>query len=179
MTAMKNRKWICGLKMLNMYKPNRDLIEDSVREKLRGQEGDIVMNKKRFKPLLIAVAAVGMTFVSALTVNAATDGALSDKILKTIENVSIKINGKDVDVTGGVEKQDENGNTYYEFYVDDSSDGNASVKTYPDGKDGNAYYEFNFEKTITGSQSEDNSVDFKIDIEGNAPGESTSENATE
>lgn len=173
MAAMKNRKWICGLKMLNMYKPNRDLIEDSVREKLSRQEGDIIMNKKRFKPALIAAAAVGMTFVSALTVNAATDGALSDKILKTIENLSIKINGKDVDITSGVEKQDENGNTYYEFHVDDSSDGNASVKTYPDGKDGNAYYEFNYE--ITDSMLEGGSKEVEIEVDGSFTGETTSE----
>ena len=57
--------------------------------------------------------------------------------------------------------------------MDDSSDGNASVKTYPDGKDGNAYYEFNYE--ITDSMLEGGSKEVEIEVDGSFTGETTSE----
>lgn len=102
-----------------------DSISLSVQNKLENEKGHITMTKKRIKPLLIVAAAVATAAVSMISVNAATDGAITDAVENTVSKVKMFINGEEVEadaylVDSGV---DENGNEYsvYRFDVDDDT----------------------------------------------------------
>lgn len=103
-----------------------DSISLSVQNKLENEKGHITMTKKRIKPLLIVAAAVATAAVSMISVNAATDGAITDAVENTVSKVKMFINGEEVEadaylVDSGV---DENGNEYsvYRFDVDEDDD---------------------------------------------------------
>lgn len=94
----------------------------SVHGKLENEKGRITMTKTRkIKPLIIAAAIASTAAISMISVNAMTDGAVTDAIDSTIHKVKVFINGEETDaelVDSGV---DENGVEYqvYELYVDD------------------------------------------------------------
>ena len=71
-------------------------------------------NKRRIKPLVIAAAVAATAAVSMVSVNAATDGQL-------VEKISLFINGKEQDIDNSNIKKgvDENGDQYYEFHVNE------------------------------------------------------------
>lgn len=105
-----------------------DSISLSVQEKLKkleNEKGQIVMTntKKKVRPIIIAAAAVATAAISMISVNAATDGAITDAVEGVVSKVKVFINGEEVEadaylVDSGV---DEDGNEYviYECEVDD------------------------------------------------------------
>ncbi len=106
-----------------------DSISLSVQNKLENEKGQITMTKKRIRPLMIAAAAVATAAISMISVNAATDGAITDAVENTISKVSLFINGEEVDadvyyVESGV---DEDGNEYKVYSVDVDEDTDTSI----------------------------------------------------
>ena len=120
----RNNKWIFGYGITDMEEPDRDYIKQSVREKLKDQKGEIIMNKRKIKPLFIAIAAAATAFASIAVVNAATDGAVVEKLNETIGYITVKINGKEIDAKGHIVSEDEN-TVIYEFEIDDSELSNS------------------------------------------------------
>lgn len=102
-----------------------DSISLSVQDKLENEKGQIVMTntKKKVRPIIIAAAAVATAAISMISVNAATDGAITDAVEGVVSKVKVFINGEEVEadaylVDSGV---DEDGNEYviYKCEVDD------------------------------------------------------------
>lgn len=115
----------------------------------------INMTKKKranFKPLIIAAIIAALTLASAISVNAATNGAIVDKVENVVRSVKVFINGEEKDAYDiKYEHRSENfesqprdyyrfeldGDSYVEFDLDNSG---ASV---------NANIEYdNFEATV-------------------------------
>ena len=122
----KNKKWILGYEMLDMEKPDRDYIQKSVRNKLQKQKGEIIMIKRKLKPLIITAAAIGTSLASLTIVNAATDGAVTKKINEAVEYITVKINGKEIDAKGHKISEDA-GTVIYEFEIDDGDTENEII----------------------------------------------------
>lgn len=111
----KNDNWSQSFAPLNTAECDPVRIAGSVREKINAEKGrNITMktNKRRIKPLVIAAAVAATAAVSMVSVNAATDGQL-------VEKISLFINGKEQDIDNSNIKKgvDENGDQYYEFHV--------------------------------------------------------------
>ena len=122
----KNKKWILGYKMLDMEKPDRDYIQKSVRNKLEKQKGEIIMIKRKLKPLIITAAAIVTSLASLTIVNAATDGAVTEKINEAVEYITVKINGKEMEAKGHIVSEDDS-TIIYEFEIDDSDAENGII----------------------------------------------------
>ncbi len=86
------------------------------------------MNKRRiFKPLLVAAAIVSVSAVSLVTANAATDGAVADKIT---ELFTVFINGEPMEIEADVSEYDE-GDIHVKEYSFDVTDEDAISITEP------------------------------------------------
>lgn len=120
-----DKEFIFGYKMLDYRKIKKSAVRKSVRNKLENSKGEVtVMKMSKLKKLAIAGAVAAVSIVSFTTVNAATDGAVMDKITETITNVRIKINGEEVEVPAVVK---EVGDDYVEFEVEVSGDDDDEV----------------------------------------------------
>lgn len=112
----RNDNWSQDIAPLNTAECDPVRIAGSVREKINAEKGrNITMktNKRRIKPLVIAAAVAATAAVSMVSVNAATDGQL-------VEKIRLFINGEEQDdssskLTAGV---DSDGNTYYKYQAD-------------------------------------------------------------
>lgn len=109
-------------------------IADSVRDRIEAKKGKVITmrtNKRRIKPLVIAAAVAATAAVSMLSVNAATDGQL-------VEKIRLFINGEEQDIDSSNIKTgvDENGDPYYEFHVNEDTDSEVSVEADEDVADG-------------------------------------------
>lgn len=112
----RNDNWSQDIAPLNTAKCDPVRIAGSVREKINAEKGrNITMktNKRRIKPLVIAAAVAATAAVSMVSVNAATDGQL-------VEKIRLFINGEEqeLDVSKLKTGVDSDGNTYYEYHVD-------------------------------------------------------------
>ena len=110
---MKNNNWAKNIKPINLDNKDYTIISQAVREQIRKTEKGvkIKMNKK-FKTLLVAAMIAATTIVSAVSVNAATDGALMEK-------VKFIVNGEEKEMDAVV-TENENGDITYKIQVDDS-----------------------------------------------------------
>ncbi len=133
--------------------------------------------KKRysFKALAVAVAALIMLTVVMLTVNAATDGAVGEKINEVSKEISEKItvlfNGEEIEADCKTETfVDENGNkgVVSTIILPDVSDSSKDEKSESDDEIVFRYYKAlqdASENTI--QESEETTVAFEIKIEEN------------
>ena len=87
---------------------------DEIKERILNMES----TKKRysFKALAVAVAVLVMFAAAMLTANAATDGAIGDKVIELskeiTEKISVVVNGKEIEATFNYKPiTDENGKT--------------------------------------------------------------------
>lgn len=113
-----------------------DSISLSVQNKLENEKGQITMTKKRIRPLMITAAAIATAAVSMISVNAATDGAITEAVENTVTKVRMFVNGEEVEadarcVESGV---DEDGNPYsvFTFDVDDEEADSVEVAVIED-----------------------------------------------
>ncbi len=83
------------------------------------------MNKRRiFKPLLVAAAIVSVSAVSLVTANAATDGAVADKIT---ELFTVFINGEPMEIEADVSEYDEGDVHVKEYSFDVTNKDGVSI----------------------------------------------------
>jgi len=83
------------------------------------------MNKRRiFKPLLVAAAIVSVSAMSLVTANAATNGALAEKIT---ELFTVFVNGEPMEVEVNVSEYDEGDVHVKEYSFDVPDDDGISV----------------------------------------------------
>ena len=110
---MKNNNWAKNIKPIDLDNKDYTIISQAVREQIRKTEKGvkIKMNKK-FKTLLVAAMIAATAIVSAVSVNAATDGALMEK-------VKFIVNGEEKEMDAVV-TENENGDITYKIQVDDS-----------------------------------------------------------
>lgn len=110
---MKNNNWAKNIQPIDLEKKDHTIISQAVREQIKKSEKGVkVKMNKRFKTLLVAAVIAVTAAVSAVSVNAATDGALMEK-------VKFIINGEEKDMDAVVTKN-ENGDITYEIQADDS-----------------------------------------------------------
>lgn len=124
-----NKGFIGNYKMIDYKKIKKSVIRKSVRHKLENVKDEvIIMKMSKLKKLAIAGAIAAVTLVSFTTVNAATDGAVMEKITETITNVRLKINGEEVEMPAVVK---EVGDDYIEYEIEISdTDGSGSIEVY-------------------------------------------------
>lgn len=124
-------KWLKDYPMIDYKKVNCKRIRNSVGEKLSEQKGEVIYMKKRsFKPLAIIGAVLAVSAASVFTVNAATDGAVVDKIKEWTGNVTVYINGEEVEMPAKVIDVDED-RRIVEFEVDDENgDDDVNIEYY-------------------------------------------------
>ncbi|WP_302681720.1 hypothetical protein [uncultured Ruminococcus sp.] len=142
----KNDNWSQSFAPLNTAECDPVRIAGSVREKINAEKDrNITMktNKRRIKPLVIAAAVAATAAVSMVSVNAATDGQL-------VEKISLFINGKEQDIDNSNIKKgvDENGDQYYEFHVNEDTDSEVSVELRGDVSD-----------------ADDNGIHYEMDVD--------------
>lgn len=126
-----DKDFIMGYKMLDYRKIKKSAVRKSVRNKIDDSKGEVtVMKMSKLKKLAIAGAIAAVSVVSFTTVNAATDGAVMDKITETIQNVRLKINGEEVEVPAVVK---EVGDDYVEVEVEVSGDDGDELSVEYDG----------------------------------------------
>lgn len=115
---------------VNQTKVSKDInekIKNAVREKMgvndesEGKNMNVKVKRRALKTALIAAAVVVMSAVSVVGANAATDGAIFDKV-----KMLINVNGEDVEREGTV-KTDGNMTTI-EFDVDEDKDRSVSIE---------------------------------------------------
>lgn len=102
--AMKNN--ILGYEMLDCKKIKKSAVRKAVRKKLKTKDEVVIMKMSRMKKLAIAGAVTGTVLLSFTTVNAATNGAVMDKISDSFTNIRIFINGKEVEKEAVVKYDD-------------------------------------------------------------------------
>ncbi len=94
-------------------------IKESVKEKISVESEEIKMETKkvrRIRPLILAAAIAAMSAVSVLSVNAATDGEVANKI-------KLLINGKESDIEPKIEENSDGSVSYtYEVNEGDSQE---------------------------------------------------------
>ncbi len=102
----------------------------SVQNKLENEKGKITMTKKRIRPLMIAAAAIATATVSMISVNAATDGAITDAVGDTVTKIRMFINGEEVEADAHIVESgvDEEGNEYAVYTFDVDEDETDSVE---------------------------------------------------
>lgn len=147
-------KWLKDYPMIDYKKADCKKIRNSVGEKLTEQKGEVIYMKKRsFKPLAIIGAVLAVSAASVFTVNAATDGAVVDKLKEWTGNVRICINGEEVEVLAKIKEIDvDEDRRIVEFEVDDeNSDDDVNIE----------YYEYYDESDIP----DDLDVDMEISTE--------------
>ena len=98
-------KWLKDYPMIDYEKADCKRIRNSVGEKLSEQKGEVIYMKKRsFKPLAIIGAVLAVSAASVFTVNAATDGAVVNKIKEWTGNVTVYINGEEVEMPAKIKE---------------------------------------------------------------------------
>lgn len=102
----RNEKTILGYEMLDRKKIKRSAVKKAVRKKLNGKDEVVIMKTSVMKKLAIAGAVAGTILLSFTTVNAATGGAVVDKVSETFSKVRIMINGKEVEKDAIVRSED-------------------------------------------------------------------------
>ena len=95
----RSKAFIMDYRLLEYKKIRKYTIRKSVRDKLKR------MNKLR--KLAVAGAIAAATLISFTTVNAATDGAVINKITDTITNVRFIVDGREVEKTAVVKEKGE------------------------------------------------------------------------
>lgn len=135
----------------------------SVQNKLENEKGQITMTKRRIRPLMIAAAAIATAAISMISVNAATDGAITDAVENTVTKVRMFINGEEVEadaycVESGV---DEEGNPYSVFTFDVDDDEADSVEVAITGDDTVVNYDTEF----SDDETYDTETDYTYDGE--------------
>lgn len=149
---MKNN--ILGYEMLDCKKVKKSSVKKAVRKKLETKDEVIIMKKSKMKKLAVIGTVIGTALLSLTTVNAATDGAVINKISDTFSNIHISINGKEVDKDAVLKYDDgdtivfevegsgdevivanedpyEEGENYLSVYFTEDSDGIIESETSP------------------------------------------------
>lgn len=109
-------KWLKDYPMINYKKADYKKIRNSVGEKLKEQKGEVIYMKKRsLKPFAVAGAVLAVSAMSIFTVNAATDGAVMDKVREWTSDITMLVNGEKVEVPAKIK---EYGDDYIEFEVE-------------------------------------------------------------
>ena len=124
--------WLKKYPMINYKKADCKKISNSVREKLSEQKGEVIYMKRSFKPIAIIGAVLAVSFLSVFTVNAATDGAVVDKIKEWKQNITVYINGKKVEMPVKIKQI---GDDYigYEIEIDDENSGGGYIEFSEEG----------------------------------------------
>lgn len=123
-------KWLKNYPMIDYKKADCKRIRNSVGEKLSEQKGEVIYMKKRsFKPLAIAGAILAVSAASVFTVNAATDGAVVDKIKEWTGKVTICINGEEVEVPAKMKDISEDGKII-EFEITDDNGDDTNIEVF-------------------------------------------------
>lgn len=136
---MKSKdNWIKKYPMMDYQKIDCKKIRNSVGEKILKQKGEvIIMKHRKFKTLAIVGAVMAASAASIFTVNAATDGAVVKTVKEWIANVTVFIDGKEVEVPAKMKKIE--GNDDYmeceiELEVDDGDgDNEQHIFIYEEG----------------------------------------------
>lgn len=108
-TALKRSKaFIMDYRLLEYKKIRKYTIRKSVRDKLKRMKGEVkIMKMSKLRKLAVAGAIAAATLISFTTVNAATDGAVINKITDTITNVRFIVDGREVEKTAVVKEKGE------------------------------------------------------------------------
>ena len=115
---MKN-KWLKDYPMIDYKKADCKKIKNSVGEKLTEQKGEVIyMKHKRLKPIAIIGAILAVSTASIFTVNAATDGAVVDTVKEWFTNVTVYINGEEVELPAKIREVNEDDYGYKEIEVE-------------------------------------------------------------
>ena len=134
---MKRNNWAEDFTPINMADKNdfsKSAISLSVYEKLTELEnaekrkGQITMEKttkRRIKPFIIAAAISASAMISMISVNAATDGAVTKTLDKTAKKITCYINGEEVDAT--VTNVSETDNEVIYQFDNNNSDGESDT----------------------------------------------------
>lgn len=125
----KNNDWAQNIAPMKTESCDFKRISDSVRKRIEAEKGNgITMTKKtKIRPLIIAAAITATAAVSIISVNAATDGAITDAVADTVTKVKCFINGEETDaylVDSGV---DESGNEYMVYQLDAGDEDSTSI----------------------------------------------------
>lgn len=96
-------------RLLEYKKIRKYTIRKSVRDKqLKRMKGEVkIMKMSKLRKLAVAGAIAAATLISFTTVNAATDGAVINKITETITNVRFIVDGREVEKTAVVKEKGE------------------------------------------------------------------------
>lgn len=143
---MKN-KWLKEYPMISCEKADYKKIKSSVGKKLTIQKGEVIhMKHKKIRPIAVAGAILAVSAASIFTVNAATDGAVVDTVREWVQNVTVYINGEEVELPAKVREVDSNGDGYteFEFEIDDEiedGENNAFVFEFSEGENGELQFE--------------------------------------
>lgn len=120
----KSNDWAKDIMPIDLQTCDSERICGTVRDRINAEKGSVITMKKniRIKPLIIAAAIAAATTVSMITVNAATDGQL-------VEKIRLFINGEELDIDSSNLKTgvDENGDQYYELQVEEG-DSEVSIE---------------------------------------------------
>lgn len=120
----KSNDWAKEITPIDLQTCDSERICGTVRDRINAEKGSVITMKKnrRIKPLIIAAAIAAATTVSMITVNAATDGQL-------VEKIRLFINGEELDIDSSNIKTgvDENGDQYYELQVEEG-DSEVSIE---------------------------------------------------
>lgn len=124
----RNEKTILGYEMLDRKKIKRSAVKRAVRKKLKEKDEVVIMKTSRMKKLAIAGAVIGTALLSFTTVNAATGGALGNKVSETFSKVRIIINGEEVETDAVVTKYEDGNVIVYGITDYCDSDGETPVQ---------------------------------------------------
>ena len=152
-------KWLKDYPMIDYEKADCKRIRNSVGEKLSEQKGEVIYMKKRsFKPLAIIGAVLAVSAASVFTVNAATDGAVVNKIKEWTGNVTVYINGEEVEMPAKIKEIDGDEDCrIIEFEIDDeNSDDNVNIEYYEYYDESDIPDDLEIEMEITTENSNEN-----------------------
>ena len=152
-------KWLKDYPMIDYEKADCKRIRNSVGEKLSEQKGEVSYMKKRsFKPLAIIGAVLAVSAASVFTVNAATDGAVVNKIKEWTGNVTVYINGEEVEMPAKIKEIDGDEDCrIVEFEIDDeNSDDNVNIEYYEYYDESDIPDDLEIEMEITTENSNEN-----------------------
>lgn len=130
--------WIKKYPMIDYKEINSKKIRNSVSEKISKQKDEVILMKnKKFKTFAIVGAIIAVSATSVFTVNAATDGAIVKTVKEWAENITVFIDGKEVEVPA---KMKSVGDDYVECEIeleveDENDDKEHSIFIYEEGDD--------------------------------------------
>ena len=104
----RSKAFIMDYRLLEYKKIRKYTIRKSVRDKLKRMKGEVkIMKMSKLRKLAVAGAIAAATLISFTTVNAATAGAVINKITDTITNVRFIVDGREVEKTAVVKEKGE------------------------------------------------------------------------